>query len=75
LFAEAGGLLSYGLDRSDNFRRAATYVDRILKGKKPSELPVQAPVKFDLVINLKAAKALGLEVPAQLLGRADEVIE
>jgi putative ABC transport system substrate-binding protein len=75
LFAEAGGLLSYGLDRSDNFRRAATYVDRILRGEKPSELPVQAPVKFDLVINLKAAKALGLEVPAQLLGRADEVIE
>jgi putative ABC transport system substrate-binding protein len=75
LFAEAGGLLSYGLDRSDNFRRAASYVDRILKGEKPSELPIQAPVKFDLVINLKAAKALGLEVPAQLLGRADEVIE
>jgi putative ABC transport system substrate-binding protein len=75
LFAEAGGLLSYGLDRSDNFRRAATYVDRILKGEKPSELPVQAPVKFDLVVNLRAAKALGLEVPPQLLGRADEVIE
>jgi putative tryptophan/tyrosine transport system substrate-binding protein len=63
LFVEAGGLLSYGLDRSDNFRRAATYVDRILRGEKPSELPVQAPVKFDLVINLKAAKAIGLTLP------------
>jgi putative ABC transport system substrate-binding protein len=74
-FAEVGGLLSYGVDLPDNFRRAAGYVDRILKGDKPSELPVQALVKFEVVINLKAARALGLEVPAQLLGRADEVIE
>ena len=62
-FAELGGLLSYGNDLVDNFRRAATYADRILKGAKPSELPVQAPVKFELVINLKTAKALGLDVP------------
>jgi putative tryptophan/tyrosine transport system substrate-binding protein len=74
-FTEVGGLLSYGNDSADNYLRAATYVDRILNGEKPSELPVQAPVKFELVINLKATKALGLEVPAQLLGRADEVIE
>ena len=74
-FAEVGGLLSYGNDLLDNFRRAATYVDRILKGAKPSELPVQAPVKFELVINLKTAKALGLDVPLQLRQRADEVIE
>jgi len=74
-FAEAGGLLSYGVDLTDNFRRAATYADRILKGAKPSELPVQAPVKFDLVINLKTAKVLGLDVPALLQQRADEVIE
>jgi putative ABC transport system substrate-binding protein len=74
-FAELGGLLSYGVDAADNFRRAATYVDRILKGAKPSELPVQAPVKFELVINLKTAKALGLDVPLHLQQRADEVIE
>jgi len=71
-FTAVGGLLSYGDDLIDNFRRAPTYVDRILKGEKPSELPVQAPVKFDLVINLKTAKALGLEIPSSLLGIADE---
>jgi len=75
LFAEAGGLLAYGDDLTDNFRRAASYVDRILKGTKPNELPVQAPVKFKLVINMKTAKALGLDVPAQLQQIADEVIE
>ena len=74
-FTELGGLLSYGNDLLDNFRRAATYADRILKGAKPSELPVQAPVKFELVINLKTAKALGLDVPLHLQQRADEVIE
>jgi len=73
-FTAVGGLLSYGDDLIDNFRRAPTYVDRILKGEKPSELPVQAPVKFDLVINLKTAKALGLDVPLHLQQRADEVI-
>jgi putative ABC transport system substrate-binding protein len=74
-FTELGGLLSYGQDRLDNFQRAATYADRILKGAKPSELPVQLPVKFELAINLKTAKSLGLDVPATLLARADEVIE
>jgi len=72
---DAGGLMSYGPNGADLFRRAATYVDKILKGAKPSELPVQAPVKFELVINLKAAKALGLGVPAQLQQLADDLIE
>jgi putative tryptophan/tyrosine transport system substrate-binding protein len=74
-YPEHGGLLSYGVDLIDNYRHAAAYADRILKGTKPSELPVQAPVKFELVVNLKAAKALGLDVPWFLQQRADEVIE
>ncbi len=75
LFAEVGGLLSYGVDRTDNFRRAATYVDRIFKGENPAELPVQAPIKFELVVNLKAAKAIALDVPLHLQQLADEIIE
>jgi putative ABC transport system substrate-binding protein len=75
LFANGGGLISYGPHINDLYRRAAGYVDRILKGEKPADLPVQAPTKYELVVNLKAAKALGLTVPASLLNTADEVIE
>ena len=75
LFAESGGLISYGPDTPDLFYRAASYVDRILKGEKPADLPVQAPTKFELVINLKTAKALGVTIPQELLATADKVVE
>jgi putative ABC transport system substrate-binding protein len=74
-FVDEGGLLSYGTDPIDQFAQAGTYVDRILRGAKPVELPVQAPTKFELVVNLKTAKALGLDPPITLLARTDEVIE
>jgi putative ABC transport system substrate-binding protein len=74
-FAESGGLISFGINMADQLRRVASYVDVILKGAKPAELPVQLPTKYEMLVNLKAAKALGIDIPATLLARTDEVIE
>jgi putative ABC transport system substrate-binding protein len=74
-YVEAGGLIAYGADRADMFRRAATYVDRILKGARPAELPVEQPTTFELIVNLKTAKALRLTIPQSLSARADHIIE
>ena len=74
-WSEAGGLISYGHDRRDQFRRVATYVDKILKGTKPADLPVQQPTKYELVINVKTAKEIGIMIPASVLARADRVIK
>ena len=74
-FITAGGLVSYGTDTIDPYRRAAQYVDRILKGEKPDDLPVQTPTKFETIVNLKAAKVMGITIPQTVLARADEVIE
>jgi putative ABC transport system substrate-binding protein len=73
--AQAGGLVSYGIDQVDHFRRVGAYIDRVLKGAKPADLPTQASTKFELAVNLKTAKALGIQIPSGLLARADEVIE